>query len=377
MSASFWVSRRVDPIGLDLGARCIRMMQTARHRGQVSIIACGQRLLPPGPHSPAEYERTAVEAVRELLSEGGFLGHDVITHMGWDALQVRNLRVPVMPESEMAEVVRFEAGERFGLDPAEAELRFLVAGDVRQGTEMRQELIVLGAASADIGRHTSLLGRMGLRPVAIDAGPCAVFRGFERFLRREQDRNSVNAFVDVGYAATRLIVSRGPEIIFFKSIPVGGSRLDELTSEQLDLSLAEASQLRLRLHRQQMMQALGIEGEGEEKVGENTRQALADALRPAIEQLSKEIALCLRYCSVTFRGIRCDEVTAVGGEAHGQDLLRMLSDQVNVPFRVGRPMRNMASETESGGMDRRSGQPEWATVLGLALKPVQTAEAAA
>ena len=346
------------------------MLQTARWRGQVSIVACAQRLLPPGAHSVPEYERLAVDAVHDMLAEGGFLGRETVTQVGWDALAVRNLRVPVMPEDEVARVVEFEASERFGLEPSAAELRFLVAGDVRQGTEMRQELIVLGATTADLERHTALLDRMGLRPAAIDAGPCAVFRGFERFLRRDEDRNAVNAFVDLGCGAARLIVARGPEIIFYKAVPIGAGRFDELASEQLDLSLAEASELRLRLHRQQMLEAIGVESGCEETVAPSVQRALADALRPAVEQLGKEITLCLRYCSVTFRGIRCDEVTVVGGEAHGQDLLRMLSDQVGVPFRVGRPMRGLGSETDAGGVDRRSGQPEWATALGLALKPV-------
>jgi hypothetical protein len=73
---------------------------------------------------------------------------------------------------------------------------------------------------------------------------------------------------------------------------------------------------------------------------------------------------------VTFRGLRSDAITVVGGEACNQDTLRTLSDQVNVPFCVGRPMRNIASDEDSGNVDRRAGQPEWAMAIGLALKPV-------
>lgn len=379
MARSFWIRRHVEPIGLDLGTRCIRMLQLARHRGQITVVGFAQRALPPGQHAPAEYERLAVAAVNEMFAEGCFVGRDVVTQLGWDQLQVRNLRVPVMPENEVGEVVKFEAAERFGLDPAQAELRFIVAGDVRQGAEIRQEVIVLGASAADLEKHTNLLGRLNVRPVAIDAGLCALFRGFERFLRREEDRGAVSALVDVGYAATRLVVSRGPDIIFYKSIRIGGLRFDELASEALDMSLAEAAELRIRLHQQQMRQEVGLPEPqaAEERVGESVQRALLDSLRPAIEQLSKEIALCLRYCSVTFRGIRADEVTVIGGEAYSTDLLRMLSDQVNLPFKQGRPLRNLTSEVDMGGADRRSGQPEWATAMGLALKPTQVSEAAA
>jgi Tfp pilus assembly PilM family ATPase len=60
----------------------------------------------------------------------------------------------------------------------------------------------------------------------------------------------------------------------------------------------------------------------------------------------------------------------VGGEAGNVDTLRLLADQVNVPLQVGRPVRNIGTDGGGSGADRRSGQPEWATAVGLALKPI-------
>jgi len=106
---------------------------------------------------------------------------------------------------------------------------------------------------------------------------------------------------------------------------------------------------------------------------ENLRRSVFDILRPALEQLSKEIALCLRYCSATFRGLRAEAIIVVGGEACNAALLRYLSDQVNATFEVGQPLRGVHFEKPLGSGDRRTGLPEWATVAGLALKPIQKA----
>lgn len=373
VSRSFsWVRRNVSPIAVDFGTRVIRMLQLANYRGQPSIIACSERALPPGTHSSADYEQMRCEAVKEMLAEDSFIGREAATAVRWDDLQIRNLRIPQMPEEEIGNVIRFEAAERFALSPSDAEIRFLLAGDVRQGTEVRQEVIAMGVGGQTINAHITMLSRLGLQPVAIDAGPCAMFRPFERFLRRDEDANAVNAFVDMGYTATRVVVSRGPNLIFYKAIPIGGRRYDELLSQQLDLSLADAAQLRIRLHRQHVADLTGQPHQltDDEVVNEDTQRAVIDALRPALEQLSKEIGLCLRYCSVTFRGIRSEAVTAIGGDACNRDVLRVLSDQVNVPFNVGKPMRNIGADAEFGGSERRTGQPEWATALGLALKRV-------
>ena len=368
-----WVPSHTGPIGIDFGTRFVRMLQLARHRGQLTITAYAQREMPPAIASSGEGERLRVQAVKTMLAEGHFTGRDVVTALGWDDVQIRNLRVPCMPENEVAEALRFEAADRFGLDPADAEIRFIVAGDVRQGTETKQEAIVLGAPRATVQAQISMLTRMGLNPVAIDVGPGAIFRSFERFLRRDEDHQQVNAFVDLGYSASRVIMSRGPELTFVKSVPIGGRRFDELVSEHLDLSLEEAAQIRIRLYRQHVAAMAGHQGaidEEDKPVGETSARAVIDALRPALDQLSKEIGLCLRYCSVTFRGPRADAITVVGGEACNADILQVLSDQVNLPFHPGRVTRNIAFEERLDGNERRAGQPEWATVLGLALKPV-------
>jgi type IV pilus assembly protein PilM len=250
-------------------------------------------------------------------------------------------------------------------------VRFLLAGDVRQGTEIKQEIIALGAARAVVEARIEQLTDLGLNPVAIDAPSCAVFRGFERFLRRDEDVNEINVFVDMGYSATRVLVSRGPELIFYKSIPIGGKRFDELAAEQLELSVDEAAQVRIRLLRQHVAEISGQGGQipEDDAVGESIQQTVINAMRPALEQLSKEIGLCLRYCSVTFRGMRSEAVTVVGGDACNRDILRVLSDQVNVPFHVGKAMRSTGADADFGGSERRTGQPEWATAAGLALKP--------
>jgi type IV pilus assembly protein PilM len=280
--------------------------------------------------------------------------------------------VPSVPQAQLRETVAAESASQMGLDPQTTELRFLPAGDVRQGTAIAQEVIVLAAQRAAIEAHLQKLQEMGLTAASIDAPPCAVFRSFERFLRRDEDHSSAHAFLDIGYAATRILVSRGNELVFVKSIPIGGRRFDELMSMQMDLCISDAAKLRLRLHRYHASLMTGCARPPEEidVVSDNMSRAMLDAIRPAIDHLGKEIAQSLRYCTATFRGPRAESVTVIGGEAFNTDMLQLLSDQINVPFSAGKPLRHIALEPALESSNRRTGQPEWATVLGLGLKPV-------
>ncbi len=350
------------------------MIQLVHEGERFAVLDCAQQIVPLEIKSRAEYELIILSSVSRMLKEGRFAGRDVVTALGWNDLQIRNLRLPADTQGDVENEIRRQAEERFGMDPVETEFRFLPAGDVRQGTEVCQEVIVLGAARSTIETHIDLLGKLGLKPAAIDAGPCALFRSFERFLRREEDDEQVHALVDMGYEATRVVLSRGTDLILFKAIPLGGRHFDRLLSERLDLSRYEASEIRMRVQGCRADSETGNADENDPPP-DSLKRAVFDALRPALEQIGKEIALCLRYCSATFRGLRCETITTVGGQARDPALRGFLADQVGLPFEVGRPMRNVVLDRGGCTLDRRAGQPEWAMAVGLALKPLhQTVE---
>ena len=92
-----------------------------------------------------------------------------------------------------------------------------------------------------------------------------------------------------------------------------------------------------------------------------------DAIRGDVEELAREIALCLRYCSVTFRGLRPKEVTLTGGQAYDSAMVRLLSEQLGVPCEVGQPLKGIDMSAVDLGGDRRGMFAEWGVCAGLAF----------
>ena len=76
----------------------------------------------------------------------------------------------------MAKVVVWEAEERLPYPTAEAEIQHLIAGEVRQNANVKQEVILLACRHEAINRHILLLVEAPLTPLAIDAEPCAALR---------------------------------------------------------------------------------------------------------------------------------------------------------------------------------------------------------
>ncbi len=368
----FLTPKRRWPIGLDIGADSIKMLQMCQSGGRIRVRAAERWHFPaPGDQDPLQRKELAVAAIGDMLKRGNFRGRRVVSALRCDELCIKNVRLPRMLPDELKQAVLYEANDRFGFDVAADRLNCLNAGQVRQGSEIRDEVILLAASAEVVESHLDLLGQVSLVPQAIDAEPVALFRGFERYLRRQADGESVTVVLDIGHSAARVIVARGRQIVFIKSIDVGGRKLTEAVAAQLNLSYGEARDLRLRKMREYEQSDSG-EADEAKAVASKDRSSLEwsihDAVRGQVESLAREVALCLRYCSVTFRGLRPQRITLSGGESYDRALVDLLTGQLGTAAVVGEPLRGVDISSVDLGSNRRATATEWALCAGLAFR---------
>ena len=107
-----------------------------------------------------------------MIEQGGFTGHSVVTALPREIVHIKNLRLPLMPAAELPAAISFEARNVFPFNAESAYVDYLTAGEVRQGAEARQEVIVLAAKHGDVDAFVERLDRVGLRVASLDAEPC-------------------------------------------------------------------------------------------------------------------------------------------------------------------------------------------------------------
>jgi type IV pilus assembly protein PilM len=353
------------PIGLDIGTTTVRLLQLAGTERDLRVVDAAKFVIPQDVKVLPDRRREVVTGgLRRLLKEHSFRGREVVMALAPGQLAIRNVRLPKMPEEERTTAVNWEAQNRFPFDTATAAIQYLPAGEVRQGDQMLDEIIILASPRTEVDAQMQWALEAGLEVVSLDAEPCAVFRGFERFLRRREDENVASVLVDIG-AQTTVVIARGREIVFVKMIPIGGMVFNRSVAECLDLAVTEAEALRRRLGRRgRLVQAGGTPDEEHQRVC----RAVADAIRPHLEDLSNEIALCLRYYSVTFRGPRPESVTFTGGETHNIDIPISLGERLGVEVKAGDLFRGVKTDHLGKVLDRRGELAEWTTAFGLSLK---------
>ena len=363
---------RCGPIGLDVGADGVKMLQLTRS-GPKTLVVAAARLAPPeavaqvGRNGQAR-RRFAVQAVRELLKSGGFRGRDVVSCLRTDELAIKNIRLPHMPESELSKAILWECQERFEFEITPDRVHYVNAGEIRQGNETRDEVLLMAVEDEQVQAHLEMLDQMRLRPLHIDAEPLALFRAYERFLRRSVDGEAVSVIVDLGLSGAKVIVTRGTTPIFIKNIDISGHQLNEGVAHDLGLSYSEACHLRRRLAQSEAAEV------ADENANEQITWSVLDAIRREAEALAREISLCLRYCSVTFRGLRPARITLTGGEAYDKALVKLLAENLDFECVVGEPLKGIEIGDTSLGADRRGVMTEWSVAAGLALRTIANGE---
>jgi len=372
-------TRGLRPIGLDVGHNSIKMIQLSMNGEHISVLAADEARIEHGINSDDQSRRNfIVSAVKRMLARGNFQGKNVVSCLPSGKLKITSLRLPETEPDEIEQALRKEVAQRFGLNPDKDSMDYVIAGNVRQGDEIKNELILFAIDKETIQDHIQMVSEAGLKPVAIDTIPCALFRSFERSLRRQEDRNCTVVFVDVGSRVTTVVFGREGKISFVKEIPIGGEKFNQEVAAKLNISIGEAEVLRdaLRMERGLSMPRPNSTtqesaGNGQE-MDASTRQVMVDAVSEIVEELAREISLCLRYYTVTFRGKRVERAVIAGGGAYEDILLSVIRRHLTVELEVAQPLRGFDLSSKRTKLnfdsDRRGFLCEWAIAVGLSLK---------
>lgn len=266
-------SPKGNPIGVDFGTDCLRLAQVQAVDGEDRLVAAASADVPS--HLRRDWtQRLAwfVEATRDLLSQGRFRGRQAVLALPAASLHIQHLRMPKMDDEAMKKALPWEVRGKLPIDPAHALLRHMIAGEVYQDQEQKNEVIVLAAAREMVNQLLAAAAKARLDIVGMNVEPQVLADCFCHIYRRKTDADVTNCFVDIGCAGTRAIIARGRHVLFARSIPIGGDKFTQAAAEALQVNFEDAKLLRIKLchvnpaldeHRERQTIATG---DGDDKV---------------------------------------------------------------------------------------------------------------
>lgn len=355
-----FLHRGSAPIGLDIGTSGARLLQLTRRGGAIEVgaaVAVSRRATTgENPLTPE-----MIESIKQRLETGSFHGRECVMTFPDHWLATRSVRLPVMPENETNAALALEAAERLGFDDENpGEVSWVRAGRVRQGDDSRDEIILVGVERAPLTNLVDAVAETGLRPIAVEPSFLSIARAYSRRHRRQGDTEVVRAILDIGRRNTGVSVLKGDNVAFYKPLRVSGSDFTDAVAKKLSIGADSAFELR----QQRIAASCGAATACDESVD----RSIYEAVRPLIDELAKETALCLRYFSVAFTGERPTMVLTAGDDAAEPKLAEALAETLRIEARVGAPLEDISVSDQV-----RLGHPgalhvNWATAVGLSLR---------
>jgi type IV pilus assembly protein PilM len=345
--------KRVSPIGLDIGSRCVKLVQFSADLSR--LVDMSRVDVPCSACDAAAADHTRdelVEAIQRAREGRAFQGRNAVVCLNGRQLFLQNVRVPKGEQPAIDRSVQQEAAGRVPFPVAEAEIRFLEAADIRQGDQVLREIILMACHRPILDRALEIVERAGLHPVAVDVEPAALLRAWGSQFRRDEDRHTRSLVVHVGHTATLVLIAQASELLFVKYLDLGGKQFDEAVARSLKMEVAEAIALRRN----------NGDRRSDRQDPEITR-SIQEGMRPIVDRMANELALCVRYHSVTFRGQPLERLVLGGGEAT-PGLMEQLNKRLGLKCELSDPLRALAP----GGARGRASQ--WDVAAGLAMRRV-------
>ena len=338
-----WFSRATPPIGIEIGATVVRMVQLESVRSDAIRRAVS---------IPCENGRVDAAAVRR--ASRGFAGRDVVVSPPREQLVVRPARLPMLDGEELREAARWEAAGQLERDGAGVVAEPIVVGR-GPGEDGRIEMLLVAGDASEIESTLTPILDAGLRPIAVEPAFLAAGRAHALRSRRDSEREVVRAVVDVSNDSSWVVVMRGDGVIFAKQVPIGGTTFDASIARELGVSEAEASETRITASR----------GVADGLV----RGAISDAVRRAASGLADEVSMAVRYATVAARLGRPVSMHLCGDAASTPGLDDAICRAV--PGIAGDRDRTLETRlaTITSKVGESGAETAWATSLGLALRP--------
>lgn len=369
-----WFGPRCNPIGVDFGSDCLRLAQVQWVDGDWKLLAAASADVPgTARNDPAFRSSFFTQTVRDLMISGGFQGRSAVLGLRACDTYIQHLRMGRLDEEETKKALKWEARGKLPFDPGAAVLRHIVAGEVYVDQEPKQEVILLAVKNETVTEMLQAAAKAKLDVVGMNVEPVAVVDCFTQVYRRQSEAKTTSFYVDIGLSGTRAVLARGRQILFARSIPLGGETFAAAVAEELKVTPDVARAMRVEAcetARQNAADRAQLNSREPPKGPSSQQQQMEQACQKSLEKLAAELDMCRRYYEATFPAAPVDKLVFIGGESRHRWLCQTIAQKLGLAAQLGDPVCRMGKTCQVGpesGIDRRQPQPAWGVAIGLSM----------
>lgn len=349
-------------VGLDIGTSAVRatLVETSK-KGLPVLKKFGEVALPVGAVENGEIvdEQVVQDAVTRLFKQAKLPKKNVIVGIANQKVVVRQITIPYMEESELADSLAFQAQEYIPIPIEEAILDFVPIEEFSAPDgEAQMSVMVVAATKQMASDVVRVLGGAGIKPKAIDLQAFALVRAATG---GDIDLSpNAKAIVNVGAGLTQVLIVKGGTLRFLRILPSGGLEFTRAVADSLGVDVEHAEQLKRRV---------GVAMEGEPTGDDEDAQVMAALTRQA-DILIGDVRSSLDFYLSSGDEAGIDTIMISGNAARLPHLANRMRLQLNmqlVPIALINSNRMEHGKTGLDEEELNQTQPVLPVPVGLAL----------
>jgi type IV pilus assembly protein PilM len=344
-------------VGLDIGTSSIKILEL-EGGNPIRIQRFGRIPLPDGSLVGGVIKNgmAVTDTIREAFDALQIKTKRIQVAIAGQAVVVRNIKLPLMEDNEVANAIRWEAERYIPFPVDEVTMDFNVIERDLQQREM--EVMLVCAHNDIINSHMEALQKAGLQPVAVDIQPFALMRALG--LENSENESSV-AVLDIGAGTSDLSIFKAGISRFTRILPLAGNRFTENITKVMGGDFAEAEKLKVK-HADAILDLAAVAPESPEY---QVNFSIQDSLRELVLELRRSFD----YYQLQQRNEEVAQLVIAGGGAKVNNLAQFLNQELGIKVVSSLDAWNL-SFLNNLQTDFEAAKPIMLVALGLALREV-------
>jgi type IV pilus assembly protein PilM len=354
---------RKSHLGVDIGNQTIKIVELRSTPRGMDLV---HHALAPTP--PGGFQISVLAAqLKEMIAERRIKTKQAVVGLAGKGVAARRLSLPNIPEEEVQEAIRWQAGELFPFSLADSMIAFQVLARDESAGKTKQDVLVVAATRETVMEHVEVLQEAGLEPLGLIGEPHAIEQ-FWRSAALDEGEEGATAVIDLGARKTSINIFHKGELQFSRYIPTSGNAFTmALTGmirageQEIELNTAQAESLK-RQHGIPSVEDRGKTAEG------IPLSQVAVRIRPVLEKLETEISRSFDYYAFQFQGKSITRLLLTGGGAQLKGIESFFAERFEAKVGFLDPLAPIIFQDSQAFSEVEAGtRPVFTVAVGLSL----------
>ena len=232
-----FLKKQVCPIGIDLGARHLKIAQLGHDNNGLYLHASGCENAPENIEiGSGNWQRWVAETTKDIIKYNGFKGKEVVASIFSDDLFIEQIKISKSPGINLEDAVPQKIGQKLPFNIKNAIIKHVVTNNSNNGDI---DVLVMAAEKEKINRHLAIYEKAGLDIKGINVWPVIMTNCYAHFFgRRQADTGAVAMLMDIGANSSDIVICKGKDLLFARAIPIGCCQFDQ--AGKIDEMIIEA-----------------------------------------------------------------------------------------------------------------------------------------